>query len=47
MKQRKQYGCCSDATVNPPTQSRRHGGFGGLSPPNTAPIPPKLKYETL
>ena len=29
------------------SQSRRHGGFGGLSPQNTAPSAPKLKYETL
>jgi len=28
------------------TQSRRHGDFGGLRPPNKAPSPPKLKYET-
>jgi len=28
-------------------QSRRHGGFGGLSPPNKTPSPLKLKYETL
>jgi len=27
-------------------QSRRHGGFGGLSPSNKAPSLPKLKYET-
>ena len=25
----------------------QEGGFGGLSPPNKAPSPPKLKYETL
>jgi len=29
-------------------QCRRHGeSFGGLSPPNTVPSPPKLKYKTL
>jgi len=29
-------------------QSRRHGGtLVGLAPPNKAPSPPKLKYETL
>jgi len=28
-------------------QSRRYGGFGGLSPPNQSSKPPKLKYEML
>ena len=28
------------------TQSRRHGGFGAVIPPNKAPTP-KLKYEIL
>jgi len=28
-------------------QSHRHGGSGGLSPPNKHPSHPKLKYETL
>jgi len=35
-------------TEGPRTQSRRHGGaLVGLAPPNKAPSPSKVKYETL
>ena len=27
----------------PPTQSRRHGGFGGLSPPKQSSKPPQIE----
>ena len=34
-----------DAKTSPAEQSRRHGGFGGLSPPNKAPSSPNWNVK--